>query len=39
MTAIFYLLCLTGIASLIQLEGFELQQNALYSEETLTEHT
>lgn len=33
-----YLLCLAGVASLIQLEGFELQQNALYSEETLTEH-
>lgn len=33
-----YLLCLAGVASLIQLEGFELQQDALYSEETLTEH-
>ncbi|MEL0633092.1 hypothetical protein V6237_09945 [Pseudoalteromonas carrageenovora] len=33
-----YLLCLAGVASLIQLEGFTLQQNALYSEETLTEH-
>lgn len=33
-----YLLCLAGVAFLIQLEGFDLQQNALYSEETLTEH-
>ena len=37
-TAIFYLLCLAGVAHLIQLEGFELKQDALYSEETLTEH-
>jgi len=33
-----YLLCLAGVVFLIQLEGFDLQQNALYSEETLTEH-
>ncbi|MBB1275868.1 hypothetical protein [Pseudoalteromonas sp. SR43-3] len=33
-----YLLCLAGVAHLIQLEGFELKQDALYSEETLTEH-